>query len=84
MIWLVQRSQDAGLMPGMWELPEVPLNGHKPLASFKHSILNTNYKVAVLEFQEPTGTGHWVRYSRLPKLALTGLTRKVLRHFALL
>lgn len=84
LVWLEQRAKSLSLMPGMWELPEIQVNGHKPLARFKHSILNTDYKVSVFPIAEPAGNGCWVRKSRLPKIALTGLARKVLRHFELL
>jgi A/G-specific adenine glycosylase len=83
-VWLVQRAKSLTLMPGMWELPEVVPNGHVPLAKFKHSILDTDYAVSVFPAVEPFGKGRWVRKSRLPKMALTGLSRKILRHFALL
>jgi A/G-specific adenine glycosylase len=83
-VWLVQRSDTLSLMPGMWELPEVSLNGHRPLASFKHSILDTAFHVSVYPSDEPSGNGRWVRQSRLPKIALTGLSRKILRHFDML
>ncbi|HVZ18645.1 MAG TPA: A/G-specific adenine glycosylase, partial [Terriglobales bacterium] len=84
-VWLVQRSKDVSLMAGMWELPL--LEGHvqeSPAARFKHSILDTNYDVAVHELDGTVGNGHWISHSRLRSLALTGLTRKVLRHFNLL
>ena len=82
-VWLLQRSPSLSLMPGMWELPEIEPNGHAPLARFKHSILATDFQVAVYE-SEAAGNGRWVRESALPKIALTGLARKILRHFAML
>jgi A/G-specific adenine glycosylase len=83
-VWLVQRSKSLTLMPGMWELPEIPSNRNSPVARFKHSILNTDYEVSVHLMESECGSGKWVVLARLPKMALTGLTRKVLRHFALL
>jgi A/G-specific adenine glycosylase len=83
-VWLIQRPKNQSLMPGMWEFPEVSQNGHKPLANFKHSILDTDYQVSVFPAAEPAGNGRWVPKSRLPKMALTGLSRKILRHFDLL
>lgn len=83
-IWLVQRSKSLSLMPGMWELPEIAVNGHVPAARFKHSILDTDYEVSVHRVEATFENGRWVRTSRLPQMALTGLARKVLRHFALL
>jgi A/G-specific adenine glycosylase len=80
---LVQRPKQASLMGGMWELPELPKpNGADAAARFKHSILETDFEVAV--YTTEINVGQWVNVSRLPKLALTGLARKVLRHFELL
>lgn len=81
---LVQRSKDASLMAGMWELPEVIPGDLDPAARFKHSILSTDYDVTVHLDAGESGDGEWVSQSRLPKLALTGLARKILRHFDLL
>jgi A/G-specific adenine glycosylase len=80
-VWLVQRPKSLSLMPGMWELPEIEANGHKPLARFKHSILNTDNVVSVCAIEVPSGKGRWIRKSTMPKVALTGLSRKILRHF---
>lgn len=78
-VWLRQRPKSASLMPGMWELPEVAANGHAPLGRFKHSMLETDFEVTVYEAEEPIGDGRWFREAGLGKVALTGLTRKVLR-----
>lgn len=83
-VWLVQRGTNLGLMPGMWEMPEVEANGHSPIATFKHSILKTDFSVAVFPCEAPVGDGRWISRSRLPKTALTGLSRKILRHFGML
>jgi A/G-specific adenine glycosylase len=80
-VWMVQRKKQESLMASMWELPEVPVNGHRPAATFKHSILKTDFHVSVYFYGEPTGPGKWVRRGRLRRMALTGLSRKVLRHF---
>ena len=80
-IWLVQRSKTLGLMPGMWELPKCLPNGDPPCATFKHSILDTDYNVRVFMGVESSGNGRWVSKSRLATMALTGLARKILRHF---
>jgi len=76
---LVQRSADEQLMPGMWELPQVALRASpKPLFYVQHSITVTDYTVRVLSCGgDPPGT--WIKNSRLPKLPLTGLTKKILR-----
>jgi hypothetical protein len=68
----------------MWELPEIESNGQASLARLKHSILDTDYAVSVVAVDETHGKGRWVRQSRLPAIALTGLTRKILRHFRLI
>ncbi|MGZ4789043.1 MAG: A/G-specific adenine glycosylase [Terriglobales bacterium] len=84
-IWLVQRPKDVSLMAAMWELPVLEQSAEgAPAARFKHSILDTDYEVAVHEVADAAGNGQWVSHSRLPRLALTGLARKVLRHFNLL
>jgi len=84
-VLLVQRAKNASLMPGMWELPELPVSSSPSNGWFKlrHSITVTNYEVRVY----PDGTqsangqtvGVWKRNSELSKLALTGLARKILR-----
>ncbi len=83
-VFLTQRSRSISLMPGMWELPEVQTNGCAPLAQFKHSILNTDYDVFVFASETPVENGRWIEQSRLPRMALTGLARKILRHFEML
>jgi A/G-specific adenine glycosylase len=80
-VLLVQRPQDASLMAGMWELPEL-LNpgGAEPQFTLRHSITVTDYAVKVMNTVAPPGIqGQWVRRSRLSKLPLTGLARKILR-----
>jgi len=84
-VWLVQRAKDVSLMPGMWELPQVALSmDAEPAARFKHSILENNFDVVVYEGTATNENGRWVKQLRLPQMALTGLTRKILRHFDLL
>jgi A/G-specific adenine glycosylase len=85
-VLLVQRARDAALMPGMWELPEVrSVNGSgQPWLTLRHSITVTDYVVRVTRSSAPQGTeGVWLAKTRLTKLPLTGLTRKILRaaHF---
>lgn len=82
-VWLVQRSKSLALMPGMWELPEIVANGHAPAAQLKHSILETDFRVAVYLVEDFSENGRWIKSSRLPRMPLTGLARKVLRHFGL-
>lgn len=79
-VWLVQRPPDSSLMANMWELPETRSNGQQPLFTMKHSITITDYTVRVVRTSESgESEGCWVRRSRLPKLPLTGVTRKILR-----
>ncbi len=80
-VFLVQRARDASLMPGMWELPEIPAHeGGQPLFTVRHSITVTDYTVKVWQWTnaEPA-LGKWIATAQLPKVALTGLTRKILR-----
>jgi A/G-specific adenine glycosylase len=81
-IFLVKRPDTASLMPGMWELPEMAGTKLKsrPGLTLRHSITVTDYRVGVTESAAPAGTaGRWVGKSRLLKLPLTGLARKILR-----
>ena len=81
-IFLSQRSSNARLMAGMWELPEIqgPEDHLRPLLTVKHSITVTDYTVRVWErSDEGDIVGNWWALDRLPKLPLTGLARKILR-----
>jgi A/G-specific adenine glycosylase len=86
-VFLVQRSKEQSLMPGMWELPEYS-NGtkhNKPLFSVRHSITVTDYQVRVMTLEDPGAVaGRWVAASRLPSLPLTGLARKILKRVELM
>jgi len=45
-VLLERRSDEASLMPGMLELPPLPMNaveGHEPVLRVRHAITNTNY-----------------------------------------
>jgi A/G-specific adenine glycosylase len=79
-VFLTQRPADVRLMAGMWELPEIPCpaDHSKPFMTVKHSVTVTDYTVHVWPVSAP-GNGEWRRIDRLPKLALTGLARKILR-----
>lgn len=84
-VFLVQRPRDASLMAGMWELPEIPDPGDhsKPTFTVRHSITVTDYTVRV--WRQPSAdetSGKWMALTKLPKVALTGLTRKILRKAA--
>jgi len=93
-ILLVQRSKESSLMPGMWELPQSPVRPPRLTASvrwrtFRHSITVTDYTVYVLR-NVPlrnellarayfAGKGKWIAIDRIPKIPITGLTRKILK-----
>ena len=87
-VLLVQRAPDAKRMAGMWELPELIAEpGAEPLARFRHSITDTDYEVAVhptpdAVIQTFNDKARWFGRKQWEKLALTGLTRKVLRKLA--
>ncbi|HTW58051.1 MAG TPA: A/G-specific adenine glycosylase [Terriglobales bacterium] len=86
-VFLAQRPQDASLMASMWELPEIPppQDRAKPAFTLRHSITVTDYAVSVWRrsaLENPAG--EWTAVRRLPKLAMTGLTRKILRRAGLL
>jgi len=81
-IFLVQRPKHSSLMPGMWELPEVPADHATGRASLtlRHSITVTDYIVRVMQSPAKGGSGgRWVQRERIARLPLTGLTRKILR-----
>ncbi len=90
-VLLEQRAQDASLMPGMLELPPLPLDavaGLEPALRVRHAITNTNYAVEV--FTETSRTLqqaipasakdlHWLPIEQLARQPLTGLARKLLQ-----
>jgi A/G-specific adenine glycosylase len=81
-IFLVQRPKHSSLMPGMWELPEMPAASALDGAglTLRHSITVTDYVVRVMQSPAQRGTaGRWVRKERIAGLPLTGLARKILR-----
>jgi A/G-specific adenine glycosylase len=81
-ILLVQRPKYASLMPGMWELPEISgddIQG-QPSLTLRHSITVTDYVVRVVQNPARSANeGRWVEKTRLVRLPLTGLARKILR-----
>jgi A/G-specific adenine glycosylase len=85
-VLLVQRGKTESLMPGMWELPELPSSARaKRVLSLRHSITVTDYQVNVMEIATPQkGSGRWMSRSRLASLPLTGLARKILQRAVLL
>jgi A/G-specific adenine glycosylase len=95
-VLLERRSSEASLMPGMIELPALPLDatvGREPILRVRHSITNTNYYVSVyaesdgiLERQVPAKaeTLTWRAVYQLGELPLTGLARKILKRVDLM
>lgn len=78
---LSQRSKQATLMAGMWELPALPKQASAPVMVARHSITTTDYEVRV---HRAEAKGQWVALDEVEKLPLTGLTRKILRKANLL
>jgi adenine-specific DNA glycosylase len=81
-VFLVQRSMDASLMAGMWELPEGQVNSgtNGTCLTLRHSITVTDYTVRVFQGEISKNIpGNWIGEKRLVKLPLTGLARKILR-----
>jgi A/G-specific adenine glycosylase len=86
-VFLVQRAPDASLMAGMWELPELTKGHGASQLSFtlRHSITVTDYTVHVWRSTAPKCVGgKWIPVTRLRRVALTGLARKILRKAELL
>lgn len=86
-VFLVQRPPHTSLMPGMWELPEIPAptDRSQPAFTLKHSITITDYTVRVWNVANVKRTsGRWILQWRLQRLPLTGLARKILRRAGLL
>ena len=89
-VLLVQRPADVSLMAGMWEFPEIPasrVNGSHPVASFRHSITDTDYDVTIVaipheKLRSLQDNARWFARKGWERLPLTGLTRKVLRSSA--
>ncbi len=90
-VLLQQRPASASVMPGMWELPSLTQNlsqaisnPGKPLLILRHAIMQTNYRVAVIQLPaqtssllKPTSTQNWIKLTDLASLPLTGLARKI-------
>jgi len=86
-VLLVRRPADASLMAGMWELPALSAeetNAEAPLLCLRHSITDTDYRVAVFavtadQLQNAATDARWFTGSQCGRLPLTGLARKILR-----
>ena len=93
-ILLEQRPYNASLMAGMWELPQLEPEAADPsrlILSLRHSITTTNYQVGILGFASdeisllPSRKARkWMKAEDLPRLPLTGLARKALKHLHIL
>ena len=91
-VLLERRPAEASLMPGMLELPPLPMDAveeREPILRVRHSITNTNYYVEVYALRMGDRTLRkavpaskavlsWFPVGRLAELPLTGLARKVL------
>ena len=90
-VLLVRRAADASLMAGMWELPALDVslvNGDRPLLRVRHSITDTDYRVAVFTVTpdlllHAAKEARWLTRRQCERLPLTGLTRKILRQLPL-
>lgn len=84
-VLLVRRGQNARLMAGMWEMPqldEAPASGQS-IARLRHSITDTDYDVLV--FRIPglcISDSRWFTPKQWQTAALTGLARKILTKVA--
>jgi A/G-specific adenine glycosylase len=94
-VLLEQRPATATVMPGMWELPALPQAPHsaavnpEPLLTLRHAIMQTNYRVAVIQLPAkrpnlPKATQSWIKLTDLTTLPLTGLARKILLRLGML
>ena len=91
-VLLERRPAEASLMPGMLELPPLPMDAveeREPILRVRHSITNTNYYVEIYAMRTGDRTLReavpasaavlsWFPVGRLGELPLTGLARKVL------
>jgi len=81
-VFLVRRPKDSTLMGGMWELPEIRgcRGNDEPIMTVRHSITTTDYTVHVWAVPASAKiAGEWYSAQRLPRTAMTGLARKILR-----
>ena len=94
-ILLEQRPATETVMPGLWELPELDeadVPEHEQLMAVRHAIMQVNYYVRIRTVTErrvagltkKQGERRWVSLDEAGAMALTGLTRKVLKRARLL
>jgi A/G-specific adenine glycosylase len=88
-VLLEQRPASASVMPGLFELPALPeydFPSGELAMTVRHAIMQVNYRVRIRRVAEPEvgaltrkgGRRRWVAVADLPRVALTGLARKVL------
>ncbi|HWE84194.1 MAG TPA: A/G-specific adenine glycosylase [Terracidiphilus sp.] len=88
-VLLQQRPASATVMPGLFELPalhEYDFPSEELAMAVRHAIMRVNYRVRIRRIAEPEvgaltpkgGRRRWVPVADLPRIALTGLARKVL------
>jgi A/G-specific adenine glycosylase len=90
-VLLIRRASDASLMAGMWELPALDpseVNGDRPLLRVRHSITDTDYRVAVFavapdRLAYSAKDTRWATRRQCKQLPITGLTRKILLRLGL-
>jgi A/G-specific adenine glycosylase len=94
-VLLEQRSASHSVMPGLWELPTLPsaaVPEREVRMTVRHAIMQVNYYVRIRTvfeddvdaMTEPGGERRWVPLAEAARMALTGLTRKVLARAHLL
>jgi A/G-specific adenine glycosylase len=94
-ILLEQRPSEQTVMPGLWELPplcDAVVPEPQLLLTVRHAIMQVNYRVRIRTVLEENidaltargGLRRWVRLDQVAEMALTGLTRKVLKRAQLL
>jgi len=82
---LVRRPAGASVMAGMWELPRLPkvprrITDATRWRTFRHSITVTDYTVNVSRHNAGRlQRGKWIAIADIPRLPITGLTRKILK-----
>jgi A/G-specific adenine glycosylase len=86
-VLLEQRPATLTVMPGLWELPSLRATPHGDARmTLRHAIMNVNYVVRIRDVREEElpdlavagGERRWVPLHHAARMALTGLTRKVL------
>lgn len=94
-VLLEQRSAERTVMPGLWELPalrDALVPEFELHLTLRHAIMQVNYYVRIRTVAERDidrltvcdGPRQWVRLDEAMQMALTGLTRKVLKRSQLL